>query len=314
MKSIYGLCMSGISGNMMVGALLDYGVPFSYLEQELQKLNLGGFTIICEAQEKLNVGGTYFDVVLDDAAHTHSADHCHSHNHGDSHNNANHRHEHNTHSHNHHNNNHSHSHSHSPIHKLWHAITGHTHNHGEHRGYSDIKHIIEMSSLSDWVKEKAIEAFTHLGKAEAKVHEATLESVHFHEVGAIDCIIDIVGTMICLEYLQIQSIQFSPLHLGQGKVKCDHGLMDIPTPATAELLGSFPTYVTPGKGELVTPTGAALVKTLQKTAYGALTSKEIQEEVVQMLTKSQAAKQKGVGLGSMNLPIPNVLTLFDAQE
>lgn len=143
---------------------------------------------------------------------------------------------------------HTHGHTHDGIHS-------HTHAHGERRNYPDIKALIEEAPLSDWVKEKALAAFLNLGMAEAKVHNTTLEEVHFHEVGAIDCIIDIVGTMICLEYLGVTGIIFSPLHLGQGKVKCEHGLMDIPTPATANLLEGVPTYVTPVQGELVTPTG-----------------------------------------------------------
>lgn len=299
MKSLNGLCMSGISGNMMVGALLDFGVDFKVFQKELQKLNLGGFTIILEQQEKQNVRGTYFDVVLDDHTQQHHDSHSESHSHSNASCEKSHSHL------------HGHSHSHSKAHALWHAITGTSHNHGEHRGYSEIKTLIEQSELSEWVKSKAIEAFTHLGTAEAKVHNATLESVHFHEVGAIDCIIDIVGTMICLEQLGVDSIQFSPLHVGQGKVKCAHGLMDIPTPATAELLGAFPTYVTPVEGELVTPTGAALVKTLQKTNYGLLSKEDIQNEVLFMMDKAQQAKRKGIGLGKMDLPIPNVLTLFE---
>lgn len=295
MKTLHGLCMSGISGNMMVGALLDFGVPFKEFQKGIQKLNLGGFTLVLEQKEKQNVVGTYFDVVLDELS---KDGHTHDHSHGNGH----------THS---HGKGHTHSHSHSKAHALWHAITGTSHNHGENRGYSEIKTLIEQSDVSSWVKSKSIGAFTHLGKAEAKVHNATLESVHFHEVGAIDCIIDIVGTMICLEYLGVDSIQFSPLHVGQGKVKCAHGLMDIPTPATAELLGAFPTYTTPVQGELVTPTGAALVKTLHKEAYGILSEQEIQEKVLYMMNKAEQAKHKGLGLGSMDLPIPNVFTIYE---
>lgn len=152
--------------------------------------------------------------------------------------------------------------------------------------------------------------------AEAKVHNTTLEEVHFHEVGAIDCIIDIVGTMICLEYLGVTGIVFSPLHLGQGKVKCEHGLMDIPTPATANLLEGVPTYVTPVQGELVTPTGATLVKTLNANGFqpgaAAPTKEEIQMALLSVMDKAEKAPKKGVGLGSMDLPIPNVFTLFEA--
>lgn len=276
-----GLCASGISGNMMIGALLDYGVPFQYLQDALQPLGLSDFEYLCEPGEKLGVAGTYFDVKL-------------------------------------------HSHSHAPP-RWFNPFSWHSHK--GRRNYPDIKALIEGAPLSPWVKEKALEAFLYLGQAEAKVHETTLEKVHFHEVGAIDCIIDIVGTMCCLEYLGVTGIQFSPLHVGQGKVRCDHGLMDIPTPATAALLEGFPTYVTPVTGELVTPTGATLVKTLAVNSFSeneellakdtvivkpAIGETRIQELVIAMMSKAETASKKGVGLGSMDLPIPNVFTVFEA--
>ena len=316
MKKLYGLAMSGVSGNMMVGALLDYGVPFKYFEKELAKLNLGGFSLIKEEQIKQGVKGTYFNVHLDphykaapnevgttngtkvgtagntkvgtagntkvDTAGNTKVDIA-----GDSSGEVN------------------------SLHRFAHKIMGRIHGHGEHRGYTEIKAIIEAADLSPWVKAKAVEAFTHLGHAEAKAHNTTLDAVHFHEVGAIDCIIDIVGTMICLDYLTIEAVQFSPLHIGQGKVRCAHGLMDIPTPATKNLLEDFPTYVTPVHGELVTPTGAALVKTLQAEPYGHMTDDQIKTLIVDMMIKAETSLHKGVGLGTMDLPIPNVFTLFD---
>lgn len=278
MKKLNGLAMSGVSGNMMVGALLDYGVPFEYFEKELAKLNLGGFSLIHEMQNKQGVEGMYFNVELDPHYKAHKK---------------------------------SITKSEFSLHELSHKIIGRIHGHGEHRGYKEIKAIIEAADLSPWVKEKAVEAFTHLGYAEAKAHNTTLEAVHFHEVGAIDCIIDIVGTMICLDYLKVTAVQFSPLHIGQGKVRCAHGLMNIPTPATKNLLGSFPTYVTPIHGELVTPTGAALVKTLQAEPYEAMTDDQIKLRIVDLMTKAEQSPHKGIGLGTMDLPIPNVFTLFD---
>ncbi|SUP42889.1 LarC family nickel insertion protein [Veillonella criceti] len=278
-KYLYGLCTSGISGNMMIGALLDYGVPFAYLQEALQPLGLSDFEYLCESDEKLGVKGTYFDVKL--LNHT------------------------------------------KP--RWFNPLTWHSHK--GRRNYPEIKALIESAPLSPWVKEKALAAFLNLGKAEAKVHETTLEKVHFHEVGAIDCIIDIVGTMCCLEYLGVTGIIFSPLHVGQGKVRCDHGLMDIPTPATAALLEGYPTYVTPVKGELVTPTGATLVKTLtvntvmptaktvdptsESNSYDLASETMMQETVMAMMEQADTATKKGIGLGSMDLPIPNVFTLFE---
>ncbi|WP_251443834.1 LarC family nickel insertion protein [Veillonella intestinalis] len=294
-KFLHGLCASGISGNMMIGALLDYGVPFAYLKDALQPLGLRDFEYICEPGEKNGVTGTYFDVKLHSQAHT--------------------------------------------VRRWFNPLTWHSHK--GRRNYPEIKALIEGAPLSPWVKEKALLAFLNLGQAEAKVHETTLEKVHFHEVGAIDCIIDIVGTMCCLEYLGVTGIKFSPLHVGQGKVRCDHGLMDIPTPATAALLEGVPTYVTPVTGELVTPTGATLVKTLAvntvkssvssaSTALGGTTSshpandvkvesteqdctatKTVEDAVMAMMEKADRATKKGIGLGTMDLLIPNVFTIFE---
>ena len=273
-KYLHGLCASGISGNMVIGALLNYGVPFDFFKKSLTPLNLSGFSLIHEQREKMGVEGTYFDVKLKGNGHGHA--HVHTHD----------------------------------------GIHFHTHAYGERRNYPEIKALIEAVPLSDWVKEKALTAFLNLGMAEAKVHNTTLDEVHFHEVGAIDCIIDIVGTMICLEYLDVTGIIFSPPHVGQGKVKCERGLMDIPTPATAALLEGFPTYVTPVQGELVTPTGAALVKTLNVNGFQpgatAPTKEETQMALLTMMDKAENAPKKGVGLGFMDFPIPNVFTLFEA--
>lgn len=177
-------------------------------------------------------------------------------------------------------------------------LTHHHHHHGghsnhhHHRGYYEIKEIIESSSLNAFVKNKAIHAFYELGIAEAKVHETTLESVHFHEVGAIDCIVDIVGTMIGLDYFGVEGWTVSSIRTGYGTVHCAHGEMEIPTPATANLLGGFDIYPGDVRGELVTPTGAALIRSL-------VTEKTHQGQVI----------REGIGLGTMDLSIPNVLKL-----
>lgn len=274
MKLLQGLAMSGVSGNMLIGALLDYGVPFTYLERELAKLNLAGYRLVCEKRNKLGVTGTYFNVILGEDHH--HEDHQEAHHHNDRHESS---------------------------HK--------SHHHGEHRGFTEIREIIQNADLPNSVKDRAIAAFWSLAKAEAAVHNSTPEEVHFHEVGAIDCIIDIVGTMICLEYLKVDGIVFSPLHVGQGTVQCAHGEMSIPTPATERLLTGFPTYVTPVQGELVTPTGATLVKTL--TANRALPQGKaaIQEAVVAMMAAADSAERRGHGVGSMDLAIPNVFTVFE---
>lgn len=253
-KYIHALCESGISGNMTIGALLHMGLPFEHLEKELAKLGLSNhYELICEKQTKHDVEGIYFNVRL-----------LHDH--------------------------HEHHHDQHAQHQDHHAHHKDHHNH--HRGFYEIKNIIEASHLSSWVKEKAVNAFYELGIAEAKVHETTLEAVHFHEVGAIDCIVDIVGTMIGLDYFGVEGWTVSSIRTGYGTVHCAHGEMEIPTPATANLLGGFDIYPGDVRGELVTPTGAALVRSL-------VTEKTHQGQVI----------REGIGLGTMDLSIPNVLKL-----
>lgn len=254
MGRLYASCASGISGNMMIGALLDYGVPFYILEKGIAQLQLGGYSFVLKKVDKNGVEATYFDVELQDV------------NSG-----------------------------------LWGTIKKKLHMHGQRRGYTAIKALIEASDLSDWVKEKSVEAFYNLGMAEAAVHKSTLEDVHFHEVGAIDCIIDIVGTMVCLEYLGITEIAFSPLHVGSGHVWCDHGRMRVPTPATEKLLKGIPYFSGEIEGELVTPTGATLVKTL---------GGHLINTVAVELDIPTDVEHIGVGAGSKVISIPNVLRIY----
>jgi len=142
----------------------------------------------------------------------------------------------------------------------------HDHNHDHHHGrhLSEIRQLIEDSDLSDDVKVKAISIFVRLGEAEAKVHDTTIEEVHFHEVGAVDSIVDIVGAAIGISAMGIEKIYSSPLSLGTGLTKSSHGIIPIPVPATMELLKGVPVRQTEIKGELVTPTGAAIITTLSK--------------------------------------------------
>src|SRR5215510_2648839 len=137
--------------------------------------------------------------------------------------------------------------------------TAHEH---KHRHLSDIKQIIEGSSLSEAVKQRAVQIFTRLAEAEARVHNEPIDHVHFHEVGALDAIVDVVGAAICFDALQIDHFVSSPLHVGSGMVKMAHGQFPIPPPAVTELLKGVPFYSTDIKGELLTPTGAAIITTV----------------------------------------------------
>ena len=131
-----------------------------------------------------------------------------------------------------------------------------------HRSFTDIKNIIEKSSLSTITKEKSMEIFKCLARAESKIHNTSIKKVHFHEVGSLDNIIQVVGSIICLELLGIKKILCSPINLGKGQVKCSHGILPVPAPATAEILRNKPVYTNEIDFELATPTGAAIVTTL----------------------------------------------------
>lgn len=171
--------------------------------------------------------------------------------------------------------------------------TAHEH---KHRHLSDIKEIIEGSSLSGAVKQRAVQIFTRLAEAEARVHNEPVDHVHFHEVGALDAIVDVVGAAICFDALQIERFVCSPLHVGSGMVQMAHGKFPIPPPAVAELLKGVPFYSTDLKGELLTPTGAAIITTVC-SEYG---------PIPQMTTDST-----GYGAGTRQYEnFPNVLRVL----
>jgi uncharacterized protein (TIGR00299 family) protein len=219
--------MFGVSGDMLLGALVACGVPLETLTGELKKLNVEGFELREETVIRHGIEATHVDV-----------------------------------------------------------ITRHEH---EHRHLSHIKEIIESSSLSEQVKTRAVDIFTRLAEAEAIVHGTTPEKVHFHEVGALDAIVDVVGACIGFEYLGVDEIVSTPLHLGTGSVTCAHGVMPVPVPAVVELTKNVPVVRTAYDGEMTTPTGASIVTTLassyerlsgfvqETSGYGA--GKKIREDV-----------------------------------
>jgi len=171
--------------------------------------------------------------------------------------------------------------------------TAHEH---KHRHLSDIKQIIEGSDVSENVKQWSVKIFTRLAEAEAHVHNEPIDHVHFHEVGALDAIVDVVGAAICFDYLKIDRFVCSPLHVGSGMVQMAHGRFPIPPPAVAELVKGVPFYSTDIKGELLTPTGAAIITTVC-SEYG---------PIPQMTTESM-----GYGAGTREYPdFPNVLRVL----
>jgi len=240
MKVLYLDIFSGISGDMFVGALLDLGVDAHKFEHELEKLNVNGYHLHVKRGEKSGIAGTKFDV--------HLADHGHDHEH---HHHAGH-----DHHHHHDDDDHGHSHAHSREHSH-----EHEHDHDENRTFTEIKKLISQSPLSDWVKKKSIAVFQRIADAEGKIHGKPPEQVHFHEVGAVDSIVDIVGASIALEMLGKPRILAAPVVEGFGWIDCAHGRFPIPAPATLAILGARNVAVTQcdEPHELVTPTGAALL-------------------------------------------------------
>jgi uncharacterized protein (TIGR00299 family) protein len=234
MKAMYLDCFSGISGNMLLGALLHAGVPEELLRQQLSSLPVDGYSITIENVSKNGIQAVYVNVQM-------------------------------------------------------------THEHHHHRHLSDIFHIIDNSKLVEKVKNDSKKVFLLLAEAEAKVHGTTVEAIHFHEVGAVDAIIDIVGTVWGLYYLGIEQIHTSKLQVGTGFVQCCHGLMPIPAPATAELLTNIPYYNGDITSELVTPTGAAIIAALG-TGYG-------------IMPDGFISKTISYGAGTWDLLIPNVLRM-----
>lgn len=250
MKILYLDCFSGISGDMTMGALLDAGGDAEALKRDLAKLGLGdAFHLHIHKALKNGVMCTHVDVATDhvhgdhdhDHGHDHDHDHEHSHDHG-------------------HDHDHEHSHDHGHDHD-------HEHDHGHehvHRGLHDVLAVIDGSTLEEEVKETARRIFRTLAEAEAKMHGTTVDEVHFHEVGAIDAIVDVVGAAILVHQLKPDRILCSRINVGSGYVQCAHGLFPVPAPAVAEILRGKPWFMGPGRGELCTPTGAAIAATLSE--------------------------------------------------
>ncbi len=174
------------------------------------------------------------------------------------------------------------------------VIIDHDHHH-HHRHLYHIEEIIESSSLTDEVKQKSLKIFHRLAEAEARVHRTTVEHIHFHEVGAMDAIIDVVGSVAGLTALGVERVYCSPLHVGSGTVQCAHGILPVPAPATAELIKGVPFYSRGVEGELLTPTGAAILTTLAES-FGPL--------------PSMSFEQIGYGAGTAVIAMPNLLRVF----
>jgi len=233
MKVIYFDCFSGISGDMILGALLDLGLDPDVWKKELWKLPLEGYEIKITKKNKGFLEGTNVEII--------------------------------------------------------------SHDEKIHQHLKDLLEIVDKSTLSQKIKGFSKKIFIKLAEAESKVHKVSVEEVHFHEIGAIDTIIDVVGSLVCLELLSIEKVYASPLPLGEGFVETSHGIIPIPTPATIEILKGVPVYSHGIKGELVTPTGAAIISVLAKE-FCSLPYMRI--------------NKVGYGAGKKDFSIPNLLRVF----
>jgi len=220
MRIAYFSCFAGIAGDMTIASLLDAGLDFSVLQNDLRKLTKSGeldedeYRPESRTVKRHGISATLFDVVMPD--------------------------------------------------KPQHDRHG-GHNHTKHRRLDDISQIIKTAGLSDGVTGRAIGVFTRLAHAEAKVHDTTIDDIHFHEVGAVDSIVDVVGACIAFERLEIEEVYSSPIRVGTGTVKGSHGVLPVPAPATLELLRDVPVEHTDLPFEMVTPTGAAIITEFAKS-------------------------------------------------
>lgn len=254
---LYFEMYSGIAGDMTIAALLDLGASKEKLVDGTNSLELTGYDLVFDRAKKNGIDAYNFDVILEGHDHHH---HHHDHNHHD----HSHSHDHD-HGHCHkHEDGHGHHHSHDHCHEGDHD---HEHSHDHvHRNLEAIEEIINSSGLNDNIKKNALGIFDIIGDAEAKAHGIAKSEVHFHEVGAIDSIIDIVGTCILLDDLGVENIYFSDLFEGHGYQMCAHGPMPIPVPAVANILADSDISLNfiGEEGEHITPTGAAIVKYFYK--------------------------------------------------
>ena len=274
-KALYFDCASGISGDMSVAALLDLGADKKMLLDTLNSLNLSGYKIEISEVEKSGICACDFNVLLDKEHENH--DHDMAYLHGDDHG----------HSHAEHHHDHEHQHS------------AHTHHH-EHRSLPDILTILENSSMTAGAKNMAYKIFEILAEGEALAHRVPKDEVQFHEVGAVDSIVDIAAFAICMDFLGYEEVFLPVLKEGQGTIRCQHGILPIPVPATSNIVCAhkLPISIVPVQGELVTPTGAAIAAAIA-TSF--------------TLPENFQINKIGIGAGKRNYEVPGILRVMEIQ-
>lgn len=288
-KTLYLECYSGISGDMTVAALLDLGVDRAVLDRVLKSLKVSGFETKISRVVKSGIDACDFDVVLDKEHenHDHDMEYLHGHHHKGHENNHfydhNHVHEDKA--------EHFHSHEHNHAHGAGSAQDRHHH---EHCGIKEITYIIEHSAMNENAKKIALRIFEILAEAESKAHNVPVDQVHFHEVGAVDSVVDIVSVAVCLDDLDVTEVIVPVLCEGRGTVRCQHGILPIPVPAVANIVNANHLYLkmTEIEGELVTPTGAAIV--------AAVKTKDKLPETFEI-------RKIGIGAGKRQYECPGIL-------
>lgn len=293
MKALFYDCFAGISGDMNLSAMLDLGLSKDAVFGELKKLNLDGWQIEVSKDSRCGIFGTKAEVIINGKGEHHH-EHCEEEHHDCE--------GHHHHDEAHHHDCKSHHHEHSHAHCNCEEAHSQQHHHHEHRSFADIKRIILDSQISEKAKAFSLKIFEVIARAEAKVHNKPIDEVHFHEVGSLDSIIDIVAAGICADMLGVEKFICSPIELGGGTVRCAHGIMPVPAPATSEILQGKPVKLNGTNHEATTPTGAAIVS--------ALCSEFAEKFEGKVITS-------GIGVGGRNpKDLPNILRviLFETDD
>ncbi len=270
MKTLYLDCGMGAAGDMLTAALLELLPDREKVMEELNTLGIPGVEMACEKAQKCGIGGTHVSVQVNGGeeseemyggGYTHGAAHVHDHMHTTHETEDDHAHGH-THEaeqiHGHEHATHEAEHSHEHVHEAEHT---HGHSHTHHRsGLHEIEHIVSGLSLSERIRKDILAVFGMIAEAESHVHGVPVTDIHFHEVGTMDAVADITAVCVLMDRLAPDQVIVSPVHVGSGQVKCAHGILPVPAPATAYILKDVPIYGGEIRGELCTPTGAALLK------------------------------------------------------
>ena len=283
-KTLYVEGLSGISGDMTVAALLDLGADKEVLLNVLKSLPVSGYEIAISRVKKSGIDACDFNVILEKDNHDHDMAYLHGHDH---HHEDEHGHHHDgEHEHHHHEDEHGHHHD-----------GEHKHHHHEHATLPGILNLIGHAQMSDRAKAIATRIFEIVAEAEAKAHGVPLNEVHFHEVGAVDSIVDVVSVAVCLDNLDVTEVIVPRLCEGHGTVRCQHGIMPVPVPAVANIVQAhhLKLQITEVEGELVTPTGAAIVAAI-KTSEKMPAQFEIEKT--------------GIGAGKREYSRPSMLRLM----